>query len=210
MGARKKEGADLSETKPLEFKILETAIRLFNEEGYVNVSIRDIANTLKISPGNLTYYYKKKNDLIKAIFDLQYREYRDMKLSACNDLEGLNAILKKMMQHQKKYAFYFHNIVEIPRLYPELSHLQMKIFTEFRDLFKASLLNLDKRGIVRPEVSRDRYDDLGFALLSLALFWNQQEGVHKRFTKKDIVQLQWSILLPIFSQEGLEEYHALS
>lgn len=193
----------------LQMKILETAIKMFNEEGYASVSIRDISKKLNISPGNLTYYYKKKNDLIKAIFDLQYSAYKNMNLIPCSDIEGLNIIFQNIIKHQKKYAFYFNNIIEIPRLYPELSDIQTKVFNEFKYLFKYSLLNLNKEGIVRSELMQDAYDDLAFALLSAALFWNQQNVYNEKFSKKNIVHMLWNILLPTFTQKGLDMYHLL-
>ena len=49
--------------------ILITARELFNEYGYKNISMRDIAKKLNISVGNLTYYFKKKEDLIQRRID---------------------------------------------------------------------------------------------------------------------------------------------
>ena len=42
--------------KDVKTDILETARKLFNEQGYNGVSMRDIAGALGISVGNLTYY----------------------------------------------------------------------------------------------------------------------------------------------------------
>lgn len=43
----------------LRDKILETSIELFNKNGYAYVTLRDISDALNISPGNLTYHFKK-------------------------------------------------------------------------------------------------------------------------------------------------------
>lgn len=45
-------------------KIIETASRMFIERGYTNVCHRDIAEELDISPGNITYYFPGKEDLL--------------------------------------------------------------------------------------------------------------------------------------------------
>lgn len=47
----------------LRESILETSIQLFNKNGYAAVTMRDIAGALNISPGNLTYHFKKKTIL---------------------------------------------------------------------------------------------------------------------------------------------------
>ena len=45
-------------------KIVEHAILVFNKEGLQHVTIDDIAVSLKLSPGNLTYHFKRKRDLL--------------------------------------------------------------------------------------------------------------------------------------------------
>lgn len=41
---------------------------LFNEFGYSQVTIRMIAQKLNISSGNLNYHYKKREDILKALY----------------------------------------------------------------------------------------------------------------------------------------------
>jgi len=50
-------------------KILTTALALFNDEGESNVSSVDIASVMGISPGNLYYHYKGKDEIIVALFE---------------------------------------------------------------------------------------------------------------------------------------------
>ncbi len=50
-------------------EILEKAVELFNEKGCINTSTRHIADTLKISVGNLYYYFKNKEEIIIAIYE---------------------------------------------------------------------------------------------------------------------------------------------
>lgn len=50
-------------------RILQAARLLFNDEGVSNVAMVDIAATLNISPGNLYYHYRGKEQLMPALFD---------------------------------------------------------------------------------------------------------------------------------------------
>jgi AcrR family transcriptional regulator len=47
--------------------ILSKALVLFNERGYMEVGVRQIARELDISPGNLTYHFGKKEDILMAL-----------------------------------------------------------------------------------------------------------------------------------------------
>lgn len=50
-------------------RIINTAIQLFNEQGTKAISTNHIAATTGISPGNLYYYFRNKEDIIRAIFE---------------------------------------------------------------------------------------------------------------------------------------------
>ena len=49
-------------------RILDVAIKLFNERGVQNVAALHVARALDISPGHLGYHFKNKNAIIEAIF----------------------------------------------------------------------------------------------------------------------------------------------
>jgi AcrR family transcriptional regulator len=51
-------------------RILETALRLFNAQGTRAVTTNHIAAALGISPGNLYYHFRSREDIIRAILDL--------------------------------------------------------------------------------------------------------------------------------------------
>jgi len=54
-----------------------TSLDMFNELGPDNVSTVQIFKTLKISPGNLYYYYRNKEEIIRAIYEQMVTEYRE-------------------------------------------------------------------------------------------------------------------------------------
>ncbi|MEJ2266260.1 MAG: TetR family transcriptional regulator, partial [Anaerolineales bacterium] len=50
-------------------KILNGALALFNEQGTAAVSTNHIAAAINISPGNLYYHFRNKEDIISALFE---------------------------------------------------------------------------------------------------------------------------------------------
>lgn len=58
-------------------RILEEALRQFNHQGLNSVGVRDIARSMEISPGNLSYHFPKKEDLILTLLDAYSRSNSD-------------------------------------------------------------------------------------------------------------------------------------
>ena len=56
-------------------RILATALRLFNESGTAPVSTNHIADALGMSPGNLYYHFRNKEEIIRALFEQQYARW---------------------------------------------------------------------------------------------------------------------------------------
>jgi len=186
-------------------KILSKTLELFNTFGYESVTMRDIAGALNISPGNLTYHFKKKDDLIYAIVRQQCKDHQSRRCSEKISFAGLNKLLESNVEHQKKYFFYFNNITELPRRYPEIARIQTQVKKEFYILFKGIFRNFVKEGLMKPEPYEGVYDDLAFAILSIVVFWTQETYNQNDFvtTPKNLLSVVWNIIMPNLTDEGI-------
>lgn len=65
-------GKNSSETKDL---ILTKAIKVFEEKGYKDTSMRDIQEQTKLSKGTLYYHFENKNELFLSCIKKVYQEF---------------------------------------------------------------------------------------------------------------------------------------
>lgn len=92
-------------------EILETARKLFNENNTQAVTTNHIAKSMGISPGNLHYHYKNREEIIRLLYTKMREE---MTLS----IDELPKTLEKLREHQKvligiqwEYRFFFREIL---------------------------------------------------------------------------------------------------
>jgi AcrR family transcriptional regulator len=92
-------------------KIIDTSIRLFNEQGTGAVTTNHIAAAIGISPGNLYYHFRNKEDIIRAIFEQmdaygleQYQfilsQYRP------GTLEAMERTFSMIQEYNWRYRFF--------------------------------------------------------------------------------------------------------
>ncbi len=67
----------MSKSDDTKSRIIKTSLDMFNDLGPDNVSTVQIFKTLKISPGNLYYYYHSKEEILLEIYEQMVVEYRE-------------------------------------------------------------------------------------------------------------------------------------
>ena len=97
-------------------RILEASLALFNTRGEPNVTTNHIADELEISPGNLYYHFRNKDDIIEQLF-AQYEERIDRALTTPEGrLPGLEDIwlqLHLVYECIWEFRFLYRDLVDI-------------------------------------------------------------------------------------------------
>lgn len=187
-------------------EILEIARRLFNERGYNNVSTRDIANALDISKGNLTYYFKRKEEIIEAIL-AENPSTRMQK--APGSLLELNTFFEDIQKTVKQNAFYFWHHAQLAQISKSIEEKQNEAFAENRAMLEQALNTLHHDGLLNSQQYQGEYSHLVDTLLLASIYW-----VPFSKLKKDsgdlYTQQAWSIVFPYLTEQGKDSVASIS
>jgi AcrR family transcriptional regulator len=97
-------------------RILETALLLFNRLGEPNVTTADIAGEMEISPGNLYYHFRNKDQIIAELF-ATFEQRLDGVLTTPEGrragVEDLWLLLHLLFEAMWEHRFLFRDLDEI-------------------------------------------------------------------------------------------------
>jgi len=97
-------------------RIIHTALRLFNEEGEPNVTTNHIADEMDISPGNLYYHYRSKDDIIWQIFlnyEKKINQILRQKEIDHTSMEDMWLYLHMVFEVIAEYRFLYRNLIQL-------------------------------------------------------------------------------------------------
>jgi AcrR family transcriptional regulator len=88
-------------------ELLDTALQLFEQNGYENTSINDIIKKVGVTKGAFYYYFQSKEDILNVLSEKQADNLIDIARQACSDdtlnaLEKLNAIAATALQYKAR------------------------------------------------------------------------------------------------------------
>jgi len=95
-------------------RILETSLELMNREGEPHVTTADIADEMNISPGNLYYHFRNKDDIIGELYDAYERSVTPLLASPpAAEVEDLWFLLHLVFERMHEYRFLYRDLDEI-------------------------------------------------------------------------------------------------
>ena len=189
--------------------IRNTARELFNERGYRAVSMRNIADALGISVGNLTYHYPHKDLLME---DIMNAELGTLPAAPEPGLSGLNRLLERMLESFFETPFYFND----PALYSSVPRLQARHAASVEALLgvlRDAIGGCTELGLFVPALSGSRLEQVARLLMLSHTGWAQHNAtwpVSCFISAGEMMQAQWAVLMPYLTPAGQAAYEALS
>ena len=153
-------------------RILDSALTMFNALGEPNVTTNHIADELEISPGNLYYHFRNKDDIIEQLF-ARFEERMDAALAAPQGrLPGLEDIwlqLHLVFECIWDYRFLHRDLVEILSRNRRLRLRFPRILRRANEQAHTVMRGLLQAGIMR--ASKDELAATATNVLVIATFW---------------------------------------
>jgi AcrR family transcriptional regulator len=153
-------------------RILDASLAMFNAQGEPNVTTNHIADELEISPGNLYYHFRNKDDIIEHLFG-RYEERIDAALSAPEGrLPGLEDIwlqLHLVFECIWDYRFLYRDLANILSRNRRLRIRFARILRRADEQAHTVMRGLSQGGVMR--ASADELDAAATNVLVIATFW---------------------------------------
>ena len=166
------------DTRPNTYsRIVEASLMLFNEEGERNISTNHIAAHLGISPGNLYYHFRNKDEIIVQLFKrysedlLQYLRRVVLPKNVCVAIRYMAGIYDVMW----RYRFLFSDVNALLARSAELLG-EHNNFTHAKvsPLLVELLTQLNKEGIIRADATA--MNDLALNIWMITKYWFDFDG----------------------------------
>jgi AcrR family transcriptional regulator len=153
-------------------RILDAALLMFNAQGEPNVTTNHIADELEISPGNLYYHFRNKDDIIEQLFQ-RYEERMDAALVSpegrLRDLEDIWLQLHLVFECIWEYRFLYRDVVDILSRNRRLRLRFARILRRAAENATTGMRGLVQAGVMR--ASAAEVEATATNILVVATFW---------------------------------------
>jgi AcrR family transcriptional regulator len=193
-------------------RVVEAAVRLFNERGTAAVSTNHIAEEAGISPGNLYYHFRNKEEIIRAIFARMMAAWEamgELPQERAPTLADLQEILEVTYSVLWEYRFFYREFVALLRRDPELGRRYREV--RERGLANTELLleSFVASGVLREPEDRTVVPELAKLFWLIVEFWlpfvemgEEAVGLER---SQEGVGLMMRVLKPYMTEEALDE-----
>ncbi|QQS31171.1 MAG: TetR/AcrR family transcriptional regulator [Sphingobacteriales bacterium] len=178
-------------------QILQKALLLFNEKGYINVGVREIARDLDISPGNLSYHFGKKEDILIALLN----QFRDANSSLYEEYFEKDATLSHFLQLMKSIfeSQYQYRGVFIGNQYIQ-SELKSADSFNYKETYNNRVAGFTRifKTLIEAGQIQSTDEDIAFLVSLLTLigrFWIQEATLFNHSPDKETTILYYITLL---------------
>ena len=152
--------------------ILATSLELFNEYGEPNVTTNHIADEADISPGNLYYHFRAKDDIVIELFKRflgRFQPLIDIPENVLFSTEDLWFQLHLSFELKGEYRFLYRNLADLTSRIPDLDRAMRALLAREHRAAMNSLNGMEQAGILK--ISAPEKALLAESLLLALTYW---------------------------------------
>jgi AcrR family transcriptional regulator len=152
--------------------ILTTSLALFNELGEPNVTTNHIADEADISPGNLYYHYKNKDDIVLELFKrfaVRFQPLIEVSPDVLFEAEDLWFQLHLSFEIKSEFRFFYRNLADLTERIPKLEKAMRGMMSLEKTSALHSMEGLRSAGII--DISDQEMRALADSLLLTLTYW---------------------------------------
>ncbi|MGR5069359.1 MULTISPECIES: TetR/AcrR family transcriptional regulator [Vibrio] len=153
-------------------RILEVSRCLFNQHGVEPISSLQIATELGISPGNLYYHFRGKDEILAVLVSECDQLFADDSQAFLREVESLEhywAFLHRLMEHFLRYQFIFRSLDHLHCDSPALGRRIRALVRRLKGLIMTMLERLASLGVLHVDQAEQAI--LADNLLLVGLHW---------------------------------------
>ncbi len=193
--------------------ILTRALKLFNENGFVNVRLQHIADFSRISVGHLAYHNHRKDCIVETLYDQLKADQEKIlyEFRMAHLFEDINRQLRQIFYCQKQFLFFYLDTLEVMRAYPSIQekHRQHVIWQK-KQIEWMFHFNVD-RNTFQPSVREGQYRQLAWLFWMTMDNWMYARQINglDHFNEDAFMADLWSLMMPYLTAEAHEELQML-
>ncbi len=196
--------------------ILTTSLELFNTYGLSKVTLRTIAKKMGISQGNLNYHFKKREDIIEALYFQLVKNIDESMLGVQQSKDVLRLMVdisQTIMSNFFEYRFFLLDFVQIMRESEKIKRHYAELTIQREQQFSMLFNLLIENDLMRKEVLPNEYKNLYKRFQILGDFWiSDAEISNSKITKATISKysaILTQAIYPYLTVSGQKEYRSI-
>lgn len=192
-------------------QILETARRLFNEQGTDHVTVRHIASEIGISHGNLCYHYPSTGAIIRALYEELVEKFSEAVAGIVANgkmLQYIRDVSRSIGRQMYDYRFFFLDFVHIIRRDEWIRKHYRQLMEQRKMQFRAIFTMMHDQGLLQAEKFPGHYDQVTELQFLSGDFWLSRAiiiGIKGKEKQVDFfLQMQMAPVIGMLTPKGLK------
>lgn len=205
----------MSKTKKI---ILDAALKLYNQNGVGNTSIRQIAKEVNISHSNLIYHFPTQEDIIEGLHSMLLEKA----ILLNKELSSENTLLAKLFETTEvgfsvvyDFRFLFLELHYICESFPRVKQTILSVEQIRSEMYSEFIKKMISLEIIRGEENTEEYSRLIILIKIFSDHWMQSSSIYDFNLGREEKIRKYSFLFmtffyPYLTVKGKEEFNFLT